>query len=61
MSVYNHIRQLVVQEFLLRSDFSGKRQKYTGKHFPKHPGTRPPHARLDRMKTRLRAKNTFAN
>ena len=30
--------------------------EYTGKHFPKHPGTRPPHARLDRMKTRLRAK-----
>ena len=30
--------------------------QYTGKHFPKHPGTRPPHARLDRMKTRLRAK-----
>ena len=36
-------------------------KEYTGKHFPKHPGTRPPHARLDRMKTRLRAKNTFAN
>ena len=28
MSVYHHIRQLVVQEFFLtRSDFPGKRQK----------------------------------
>ena len=34
---------------------SSKDSQYTGKHFPRCSGTRPPRARLDRMETRLRA------